>query len=198
MGDVTYVKTVMDGADRETKIEVVDGRVSLRDTYVSLSYASAVSTRTIIEDTAAAMGVAVTFSYNCEFSTFPRGFSYVGSAAVALDKACATCVNQWQICDGVLHVKNHRDTMDRDIYVLSPNTGLIGIPKRITYSEAGFGLGEEPGWEVTYLLNGAIRVSDFVRLESREVHGYFRVKWLEMSGDTHAGNWMCTARLIYA
>ena len=198
VGDVTYVKTIMDGADRETIMEVADGRVCLRDTYVSLSYSGVINAKKIIEDTAGEMGVAVTFSYNAEFADFPNGFSFVGPARVALDKACRTSDLQWQIYNGVLQVKKRRGTMDRHGYLLSPETGLTGIPKRIVYGEEGHGLGEQPGWEVTYLLNGAIGISDFVRLESKFVKGYFRVKWLEMTGDNIRGAWTCTARLIYA
>jgi len=198
VGTIVYVKTTMDGGDRETIMEIYDGRIPLRDTYVTLSYSGVVNTRRIIEDTAAEMGVAVTFSYNARFADFPNGFSFVGPGRVALDKACATSGLQWQISNGVLQVKNGRDTMNREAYVLSPETGLIGIPKRITYGEDGVGVGEQPGWEVTYLLNGAINVSDFVRLESKVVTGFFRVKWIEMKGDNHRGRWICTVRLIYA
>jgi len=198
VGDVTYVKTIMDAADRETVMEITDGRVALRDTYVTPSYAGVISNRKIIEDAAADMGLPLTFSYNAKFADFPNGFSFVGPARVVLDKACATTGLQWQIYNGVLQVKNNRDTMDRDVYVLSPQTGLIGIPKRITYSEDGAGVGEQPGWEVEYLLNAAINVSDFVRLESKFVQGFFRVKWIEMVGDNIRGAWKCVARLIYA
>lgn len=198
VGDITYVKTIMDAADRETIIEVADGRVCLRDTYVAKSYAGVINTKTIIEDTAGEMGVAVTFSYNAEFADFPNGFSFIGPARVCLDKACATSNLQWQIYNGVLQIKNSRDTMDREVYVLSPESGLLGIPKRITYSEDGSGTDEQPGWEVEYLLNGAINISDFVRLESKFVQGFFRVKWIEMNGDNIRGAWKCTARLIYA
>ena len=198
VGDITHAKTKMDGADRETLMELADGRVCLRDSYVSLSYSGVINAKKIIEDTAGIMGVAVTFSYNAEFANFPNGFSFVGPARVALDKACRTSDLQWQIYNGVLQIKMRRGTMDRHAYLLSPETGLIEIPKQIVHGEEGYGLGEQPGWEVTYLLNGAIGISDFVRLESKTVKGYFRVKWLEINGDNIRGAWICTARLIYA
>ena len=198
VGTVVHAFTLMDGGDRETIIEVTDGRISLRDTYVSLSYSGTVNTRKIIEDAAEGMGVALTVSYNAKFANMPNGFSFVGPARVALDKACATTGLQWQIYNGVLQVKNRGDTMSREVYVLSPETGLVGIPKQFTYGEDCAGLGEQHGWEATYLLNGAIQVSDFVRLESKFVKGFFRVKWIEFVGDNIRGAWLCTARLVYA
>ena len=197
-GTVTFIKTIMDGADRETVMEIADGRVLLRDTYVSLSYSGVVNAQTIIDDVAGEMGIAVTYSYNAEFADFPNGFSFVGPGRGALDKACTTSELQWQIYNGVLQVKKERDTMNRSAYLLSPDSGLIGIPKNIVISEEGAGLGEQPGVEVEYSLNGAIGVSDFVRLESREIQGFFRVKWLELVGDNIQGAWKCTARLIEA
>ena len=198
VGTVVYASTIMDGGDRETIIEVTDGRIPLRDTYVALSYSGKVGTRKIIEDTAKAMGAALTVSYNAKFADLPNGFSFVGPARVALDKACATTGLQWQIYNGVLQVKNRGDTMSREVYVLSPETGLVGIPKQFTYGEEGAGLGGQHGWEATYLLNGAIQVSDFVRLESKFVTGFFRAKWIEFVGDNIRGAWLCTARLVYA
>ena len=197
-GTITYVKTLMDGADRETVMEIADGRVPLRDTYVSLSYAGVVNARPIIDKIAADMGVAVTYSHNATFADFPNGFTFVGPGRVGLDKACATSGLQWQIYNGVLQVKRERDTMNREAYLLSPDSGLLGIPKNILIAADGYGVDEQPGVEVEYLLNGAIGISDFVRLESREIQGFYRVKWLELAGDNIQGMWKCTAKLIEA
>ena len=195
-GTVTFIKTLMDGADHETVMEIADGRVPLRDTYVSLSYSRVVNTKLIIDGIAEEMGIAVTYSHNAHFADIPNGFSFVGAGRVALDKACATSGLQWQIYNGVLQVKKKHDTMSREAYLLSPNSGLTGIPKNIIIAEKDVGLGEQAGVEVEYLLNGAIGISDFVRLESREIQGFFRVEWLELAGDNIQGAWKCTARLI--
>lgn len=52
------------------------------------------------------------------------------------------------------------------------------------------------GWEVTYFLNGAINVNDYVALTSRAITGYFYVKTLEIAGDNVNGDWACRAQLI--
>lgn len=196
VGTVTYISTELDGADRETAMEVADGRVELRDSYVSLSYTGKINTKKIIEDTAMEMGVTVTFSYNAQFADLPNGFSYIGPGRVALDKACASSGLQWQIQNGILQVKMKRDTMTREVYLLSPDSGLLGIPKRITFGEDGSGADDQKGWEVEYLLNGAIGIGDYVRLESKTIKGYFRVRSIEMSGDNIEGDWKCVAKLL--
>jgi len=198
VGAVTYVETSLDGADRETHMELADGRIELRDSYVSLSYSGIINTRRIIEDVAANMGIALSFSYNARFTNLPKGFSYVGPGRTALDKACASSGLQWQIYNGVLQVKMKRDTMTRQVYLLNPDSGLIGIPKKIAFGKDAEADGDQSGYEVEYFLNGAIGIGDYVRLESIVAEGYFRLRNLTLAGDNLEGDWKCTAKIIQA
>lgn len=195
-GIVTYATTSLDGADRCTDIELVDNRIEIRDTFVSLSYAGLVNTKTLIQDAADQMGVAVTYSYNAEFTDLPNGFSFVGPAKDVLTKACKSSGLVWSIQNGVLQVKKPGDVMSQEVYLLSPDTGLIGIPKRILISGDDGTSAAQHGWDVEYLLNGAINIDDYVKLESKAVSGFFRVYSLDMDGDNVDGSWTCTARLL--
>lgn len=195
-GAVSFVQTSTDGSDRMTEIEAVDGRIEIRDTYVSVSYAGVINTKKIIEDVAAQMGVTVTFSYNAEFTDLPNGFSFVGQAKNILDKACASSGLSWSFQNGILQVKKVKDTMSREVYILSPETGLINIPKKVTVSAENKDAEDQNGWDVDYLMNAAISVDDYVRVESQFVTGYFRVYSIEIVGDNIEGDWMCTARLL--
>ena len=198
VGTITNIVTSLDGADRETEIEAADGRVPLRDTFLALSYNGVVLNKQVIDDIAVQMGVTLTYSYNAQFVDFPNGFSFTGPARTALDKACASSGLSWQIQNGVLQVKMQRDTMSREVYLLSPDTGLIEIPKKITISADDEGAGDMPGLEVRYFLNGAINIGDYIRLESKVAQGYFRVHSVAMDGDNLEGDWLCTAQLLQA
>ena len=79
--------------------------------------------------------------------------------------------------------------------MLSPDSGLIGIPARVVVEEDDAGE-KTLGWDVEYFLNGAINIDDYVRVESKTVTGYFRVYSIEMQGDNLSGDWMCKARLL--
>lgn len=195
-GVVTFATTTLDGSDRCTEIELVDNRIEIRDTYVSLSYAGVVNTKTLIQDTADQMGVAVTFSYNAAFSDLPNGFSFVGPAKDVLTKACQSSGLVWSIQNGILQVKKPGDVMSQKVYVLSADTGLIGIPKRIQISSDDGTSAAQHGWDVEYLMNAAINIDDYVKLESKAVSGFFRVYSLEIEGDNVSGVWQCTARLL--
>lgn len=195
VGAITRVVTINDGADRMTEMEAIDGRVELRDSFVSLSYKGIVNTKTVMQDVAGQMGLPVTFSYNANFSNYPNGFSYIGAAKTVLDKLCAPTGLIWEIQNGILQIKRKNDTMSREVFLLSPETGLIGIPKRLTEGAENDTDAVKNGWEVVYFLNGAIGVGDYVKLESETVTGYFRVHTVEHDGDNLEGDWLSTAHI---
>jgi hypothetical protein len=195
-GIVTSVTTAHDGADRRTEIEVVDNLVEIRDTYVSISYTGTVNWKTIFDDVAGQMGVAISYSYNAEFVDIPNGFSFVGLARDIMTKGCACCNLVWSLQNGVMQVKKPGDVMSKEVFVLSAETGLLGIPSKV--NEAASQTNSEPqrGWDVEYFLNGAINIDDYVKLESNVATGYFRVGKVSLQGDNVSGDWICQARLL--
>lgn len=196
-GVITFAKTKKDGGDMVTEVELVDNRIEIRDTYVSLSYQGSVNSKKIINDIADAMGVTISFSYNASLDkNIPNGYSYIGLAANALTKICKTNGLDWSINNGVLQVKKPRDTMSREVYVLSAETGLIGMPERVQISNDEDKEKYEYGYDVEYLMNAAIDVDDFVYLDSIYAKGYFRVYSVSIDGDNYEGSWSCKARLL--
>lgn len=195
-GIISFVSTSTDGADRKTEIEVVDNLVEIRDTYVSVSYNGTVSWKKIFDDVAAQMGVAITYSYNAKFVDVPNGFSYVGLARDIMTKGCDCCSLTWSLQNGVMQVKKPGDTMSREVYVLSPDSGMIGIPERVVIAQDEATGQNKLGWDVEYFLNGAINIDDYVKVESETVTGYFRVYSLDIQGDNVSGDWLCKARLL--
>lgn len=195
-GVVTYVSTALDGANICTEVELIDNRIEIRDTYVSISYDGVISTKTVLEDVAGQMGVTPTFSYNAEFSEFQNGFSFVGAGKDALTKACDSSNLTWSIQNGVLQIKKPGDVMSQEVYVLSPDTGLVSIPKKIQIASEDDTDVVQTGYDVEYLMDAAITIDDYVKLESKYREGYFRVYSLTIEGDTHSATWKCTARLL--
>ncbi|MCX4355846.1 MAG: hypothetical protein OSJ43_06430 [Oscillospiraceae bacterium] len=194
-GVVTFSKTTLDGSDVVTELEIVDNRIELRDTFVSLSYRGSVSCKQLIQDAADQMGVAVSYSYNAVFKDIPNGYSYVGGVSGVLKKACDSSGLVWSVNNGVLQIKKPNDTMNREVYELSAETGLIGVPERVQIS----GDSEDSaqyGWDVQYLMNAAINIDDYVYLNSVHIKGYFRVYSVAIEGDNYGETWSCTARLL--
>lgn len=195
-GTVSHTSTRKDGSDMLTEIEVVDGLMEVRDTWVSMSYAGLVNTKKILDDTAAQMGLTVTYSYNATFADIPNGFSFVGQAKNALSKACAVSGLEWSIQNGILQIKKPGDVMNREVYVIGPETGLIEIPERVQISSSDDAGTPQMGYDLVYLLNGAIGVGDYVQVQSKYLTGFFRVYSLEIDGDNLSGAWQCKARVL--
>ena len=192
-GTVSSAITEMDNADKLTELTVVDGLVELRDTNITVSVNGKVDCKSLYQQIADAMGIAVKFAGDLTFNTLPNGFSFTGKAKTALQKVAGCCGHKWSIQNQILHITLPGRAITTQGYLLSSDTGLIGIPKRINISS-----GEETktGWEVDYLLNGAIGVNDIVELRSNAVSGYFLVYKVTMDGDNVSGDWVCTAQLL--
>ena len=195
VGNVTSVVTTLENADRMTEIEVMDGRAELRDAALVISMNGSVDCREVYEKISDEMGIPAAFADGLSFKMMPNGFSYAGSAKNALQKVAAYCGHSWTIQNQVLQVTWPGMAMGAMGFLLTHDTGLIGIPKRITIGAAGK---EESrtGWEAEYLLNGAIGVNDVVELRSRAASGHFRVHKVTIDGDNMEGDWMCTAQLL--
>lgn len=196
IGDITSVITTPDNADRLTELEVTDGRVALRDAYVNLSYNGSVNCKRIYEHIAGQMGCTVVFSKELKYKTLPNGFSFVGKGKAALKKITKCCRHTWSIQNNVLQITKKGTGVSAKGFVLSGETGLLSIPKRITLANSTDTKKAQTGWEVEYLLNGAIGINDIIQLKSEKVNGYFLVKKVTIDGDNYEGDWICTAQLI--
>ena len=204
-GTVTNVVTEDDGADQKTTIDVLDGRKELRDSYVTLGYLQSTDSKLILQDAAGQMGLPITFSPGASFKPL-ESYSYVGLAKNVLDKVCASNNLTWTIQNGVIQVTKPNESISTVAHLISPQTGLIGSPKKLTQSEKNSGSAEEnssknkaqAGWEIRYFLNAAIGVNDLVQLQSKAASGIFRVKSVKMQGDNMAGDWICIAKVVEA
>lgn len=203
VGTVTNIETAPDGADTRTDLEALDGRKELRDTYTTLSYLSKIDSKKVIEDAAGSMGLPVVFSEKASFISFPD-YSFVGPAKDALDRVCGTNKLVWSIQNGVIQITRPNEPVNMRAFLLSPNTGLVDVPKKLTKGEKNSGNAvanseqnkTQIGWEVVYLMNAAIGVNDYVKLESKKVSGVFRVSKVKIDGDNFGERWTCTAELL--
>lgn len=201
-GDISTATTEQENANMVTTIEVVDGLVAVRDTYISISFTKKTTGMKIIESIANSMGISKLISERArkilEQKIFTNGYSFVGAAKTVLQKVCGTCGLSWSIQNGVLQIVVIGDTISTKAYVLSADSGLLGIPKEITLSGTNKDSQKQEGqkgYEVRYFLNGAIGVDDLIMLDSKKVKGYFKVCSIAINGDNFDGEWTCTAQI---
>ena len=203
-GNVTNPETELEGADRKTDLDVVDGRIAVRDTYVSMSYQGIIPAQAIISDCIRQMGITCLYSPGVIAAAgqirLPNGYAYAGPAANCLTQICGLCGFRWSIQNGVAQIHLPGEPITTQAYILNESTGLISVPKRIVIGAESKKEGEKKntqyGYEVEYFLNGAINVNDMVQLQSRAASGFFKVKNLKITGDNLEGDWTCTAQLL--
>ena len=196
-GIVSFSSTSMDGADRRTDIEVIDTLIEQRDSYVSLSFAPGTNWKDITNEAAAQMGVPIEYGYNAEFKEIDTGFQFVGLADDVFTKACDSNGLSWSIQDGIVQMKKTADTMPAgQVYEISAATGMIEMPVRVCIAGSAETGDKIVGYDVTLLLNGDIKIDDYVYLNSKEAKGLFRVYSVEYSGDSQSGDWVTKVRLL--
>lgn len=197
-GQVSFCSTVKDNADMKTHIEVVDNLISTQNTYVTVSYKGKIAWRKIFDDTAKKMGAAISYSAKAAKAltkTLSKGYSYTGQAKNIFSKGCKCCGLTWSVQNGVVQVKKNGEAMTTRGFLLSPSTGMIGIPERVSIADPGNTSKTSTGWDVTCFLNGAVTVNSYVRLSSKYKSGYFYVYSVQIEGDNVSGDWTCKYRL---
>ena len=195
-GTVTSAVTTRDGADRLTELQVVDGRVALLDTKMKGSLNGVVNAKTVYGMIAGQMGLSIQYAKGLSFKTFPNGYSFVGKGRICLKKMARACGHVWSIQNNVIQITKKGTPVSTKGYLLNHDTGLIGIPKRITISQDSESKKDQMGYEIQYFLNGAIGVNDTVKIKTEDVNGYFRVYKVTLDGDNMEGDWICTAQVI--
>lgn len=196
VGTISSAITTRDNADRLTELSVVDGLVELRDTNVSVSMNGTVNSKDVYKMIASKMGLPIVFASDLTFSNMPNGFSFVGKAKNALQKMAKANGHSWTIQNQVIQITWPGRAISTQGYLLNSDTGLINTPKRISINTGTKSETAVTGWEVNYLLNGAIGINDIVKIESSTANGYFLVHKVTMDGDNLEGDWQCTAQVL--
>ena len=212
-GSVTYGFTRDAGTDCITTLDLADGTVALRDSYCSLSYAPGTSAKTIIQRCANEMGVPVVYGDDVgELESYKNGFSFYGQAKDALTEICNALGLSWSIQNNILNIILAGGTSTNRGLVFSPQSGLVGVPERITQAEYKSNKSnpkktqkekakkEEPrkkaGWKINTLLVPSVNPADMVKVESKWITGWFRVEKVSHRGDYNGNNWGTSMELI--
>ena len=201
-GYITHVTTSSYGGGRVTELTASDGQIPIRDCVVSLSYAEAVSRKKVIADIASAMGVAVTYADNCEFTALANGFSFIGPGRECLKKACAGSDLSWSIQNNILQIIKEGGTTKTEALKLTAASGLIGCVEKFTTAhfladKNGSGSGakavkkkaRKAGYKLKCLMQPAITPGDLVYVASKTATGYFKVDRLTHTGDYAGASW---------
>lgn len=215
LGGVKETQEEINGGDRTTSIELIDGLLEY-GSIGSVSMNGVISCYTALQAASDGLGVYSSIitpqaEEMLNSARYDNGYCYVGKWRSALQAICQKAGVTFTMQNGVLQVYVPGEAITSVAYVISKDTGLISIPKKITISGGGkssssskskksSGSSDDsngtPGYEIDYMINPAIGVNDLVKVKSKDLTGFFRVKSQNYSGDNYSGDWKCTAQIV--
>lgn len=215
LGGVANPSEVLDGADRTLEVELVDG-MSNYGAAGTMSMNGVVDGAAILTEIQGMMGIesVIITDRAAEMlatAKYANGYCFVGKGKAALQKLVDKAGLAYTLQQGALQVYYPGEAVTQQAYKIGYDTGLVSIPKKITVTHqatAKTGAGKVgavgadgtengiPGYEIEYLINGAIGINDLVQLESDVASGMFRVRSQSFNGDNYSGDWTCTAQIV--
>lgn len=202
IGYITEVKTSFSNGERKTEISASDGQIAIRNCVVALSYAGNVSRKKVIDDVAQEMGLNVNYAPDCEFESFPKGFSFVGAGRACMDKVCIGSKLSWSIQNNMIQVIKAGGTTKIQAIKLTAASGLIGSVESVlkaafivakdnskTSKQTNKRKSRKQGYKVKCLLQPTLSPGDLVYIESKLATGWFKCDKLTHTGEYMGNNW---------
>lgn len=192
------VKTIVHQIDKPEIVTVItanDGDNALFNTKLSLSHGAGVSGDTILHQILKAIPISSNFpTLTVPDKAYANGFAFAGLAKDALTKVTKFLDLNWSIQNNEIRLIPFDGDDKTRAVSLSPETGLIGSPERLTASTRkakGLSKKDKPGWKFTSLLSPKINPTGKIAVQSREIveQTTFTVFTVTHKGDTHGGEW---------
>ena len=189
-GDIARVITSLEGPDYVTTFEAGDGETAYQTSRLDASFSAGTSLREIFGQAVDALGLALGDVSGIPTKGILNGISLSGLARRHLDNLTADSNLEWSIQDGAVQIIPKGTAAKGDSISLSPQTGLVGIPKK----KGGKKITE--GIELQCLLQPKLKPGSAFELKSKFISGEFRVIRIEHVGDTHGDEWYSNIEAI--
>lgn len=197
-GDVVEGSIKHSGTESVATVKCEDGRKGNVTSRVSLSFDVGTPASTIASQAAAALGYPVTMLAS-PTSTYTHGYSYIGMAADCLrdvlnkDGLCYTIQNQ------VLYIhKQDEDNLPLPAKMLSPQTGLITLPEKLSEKVEGDDVQAMPKsrWKFEAMLFPELQCGAVCVVQSTSFSGSIVIQKVNYSGDNFDGDFKCVVEGI--
>lgn len=187
VGDIKRSTSFKSGPDWITEIIAADGDKGLKDAFINKTFGPGIDYDTIVEDMIKTMtdtGRLVKGAFD-SIKTFLKsqrtqhGITLSGKTKEELVKILKSFNYELSIQDGEIQITDPDATVDPVAFKFSPQTGLIGSPRR-----------REGGIELKSLIvSPKIVPGSVINVESRYITGFFKAKNVNYKGDTHDNPW---------
>lgn len=198
VGDITIVSHAVNPPDVVSTIQAGDGQKAIREAWGAFSFAAGSTATEILESVAAEFGLTVRDMPELEDEEYASGFAHVGPLRDAMNELTKRLGAEWSIQNGEVQVTKQKTALEGEAVVLSPTTGLLGTPERISEIDAAdlSATQPPPGWKLRSLLMPRIEPGGAVQIESVAVEGLFTVEKCTYIGDTRGEQWFCEIEVL--
>lgn len=126
--------------------------------------------------------------------TYQKGIHFSGMARTILARLCRQVGYTFSISNGDINVVPRGTGTGKTAFVLSPTTGLIGIPTPSIESEVGnFSM-----YDFKSLLNPRLTVNDLVQVKSKYVkNGFYKIFKAIHEGDNFEGEYATSIQAFF-
>lgn len=167
-GFVSAVRTVREGVDRITTINVLDAENLDKRTLKDIAYKEGTLASYIIKEMAGQIGLQLAQFDLYQDYRYTDGYTANGAVTEIISKVAQDCRTSVYINKGKLYVRNLRRGKDA-LFKLSEDTGLIGVPEWFDSDGA-------QGYNLTSQLQYRITTASVIDLKSHTFTGRLYVR----------------------
>ena len=180
-GGVNYITVDRSKPDWEYRIYCHDGYRKAEDREIRLSFSGGTSRQAIVDQIIKAYNLAIGKSERVP-GKVDGGFTYSGHADGALNKILDGTGLKARVHNELIYILKPGTYITE--FKLTPQTGLIGHPEMVKQEDQIY-------WRLRSVLYTDIIPDMELQVESRELTGFYKVKTVEYTGDTHGDDFSC-------
>lgn len=185
-GDVGRSKTELIGTDYVTTFEVGDGEKIYNNAKSDISFSKGTDIKTAMQGILAEVGATLGDITGLKSEKLNSALVLSGPVKNHLDEISKRQGFEWSIQDDEFQILEKGKTTKQEAFILSSETGLIGIPK------ARFGKDKsDSGIDFDCLLNGKLRPGRPIILSSLQFQGSYRLEKVKFTGGNYSAEFLC-------
>lgn len=190
-GDVAKAKTDLDGSDYCTTFELGDGEQIFKVGRSETSFQAGTDVKKAVESILSQAGAKIGDITGLKPEKLQSSLVLSGNIRKHLDDLAVRQGFEWSIQDDKFQILPKGGATKEEAVLLSPETGLIGIPKNRFGKDS-----TERGIEFDSLLMGKIKAGRTVIIDSKFFQGKYRVEKVVHVGDTYGQEWFSRCEAV--
>lgn len=177
-GEIITVTHERKGADVITTFLCGDSENSIVNSHFEKSYPEGTTAVEIVKELAEALGVDIGIVIGIEDISFGSGISLTGTVGHCLKRILQKQNLEYSVQNGSLQIIPKSKHTGEEAVLLTPQTGLIGVPSQGTDC-----------FKFKSLILPRLKPGRLIQVQSETVNGYFKIRKSKFEGDTHSSKW---------